>query len=192
MAEQARAEEVDVGRESEDHGLGQGPVESSAEPWRGLGPMPRPCSSWGRRSCRRDSRDERTVHPDALALGFAQEMHVATTGDEAAGRVLGVDPCLDGVAVLTSSCVEVKGSPAATRICCSTRSRPVTSSVTGCSTWSRVFISMKKKSSGSIGGDDELDRPDALVVDRPGDLDRGLAHGGSVRAPSAGPRASPQ
>ena len=35
------------------------------------------------------------------------------------------------------------GSPAATRICSSTRSRPVTSSVTGCSTCRRVFISRK-------------------------------------------------
>ena len=34
-------------------------------------------------------------------------------------------------------------SPAATRICSFTRSIPVTSSVTGCSTWMRVFISMK-------------------------------------------------
>ncbi len=35
------------------------------------------------------------------------------------------------------------GSPAAIRSWSATRSRPVTSSVTGCSTWSRVFISMK-------------------------------------------------
>src|SRR5262249_28032691 len=32
------------------------------------------------------------------------------------------------------------------RNCCSTRSMPVTSSVTGCSTWSRVFISRNTKS----------------------------------------------
>mmetsp|Transcript_19647 Transcript_19647/g.57321 ORF Transcript_19647/g.57321 Transcript_19647/m.57321 type:complete len:209 (+) Transcript_19647:1629-2255(+) len=37
-------------------------------------------------------------------------------------------------------------SPAAIRSCHSTRSSPVTSSVTGCSTWSRVFISQKKYS----------------------------------------------
>jgi hypothetical protein len=35
------------------------------------------------------------------------------------------------------------GSPAATRICSFTRSKLVTISVTGCSTWMRVFISMK-------------------------------------------------
>ena len=39
--------------------------------------------------------------------------------------------------------VKVSTSPAATRIICSTKSRPVMHSVTGCSTWSRVFISRK-------------------------------------------------
>ncbi len=34
-------------------------------------------------------------------------------------------------------------SPAAMRICSWTRSMPVTSSVTGCSTWMRAFTSMK-------------------------------------------------
>ena len=39
------------------------------------------------------------------------------------------------------------GSPAATRTCSRTRSSPVTTSVTVCSTWMRVFISRKKNSS---------------------------------------------
>ena len=43
----------------------------------------------------------------------------------------------------TSSWVKGSGSPAAIRIIHSTRSSPVTASVTGCSTWSRVFISRK-------------------------------------------------
>ena len=43
-----------------------------------------------------------------------------------------------------ASCVSGSGSPAATRSCHSTRSMPVSASVTGCSTCSRVFISMKK------------------------------------------------
>ena len=64
-------------------------------------------------------------------------------------------------------------SPAAIRSCCSTRSRPVTSSVTGCSTCSRVFISMKKNSSRPVGVDDELDRAGAGVADGLGRLDRG-------------------
>ena len=38
--------------------------------------------------------------------------------------------------------------PAATRNCSSTRSSPVIASVTGCSTCSRVFISMNQKRSG--------------------------------------------
>ena len=45
-----------------------------------------------------------------------------------------------------SSWASGAGSPAATRSCHSTRSVPVTSSVTGCSTWSRVFISMNQNS----------------------------------------------
>ncbi len=44
---------------------------------------------------------------------------------------------------VTSFWAKESGSPAATRICSLTRSRPVTSSVTPCSTWIRVFISMK-------------------------------------------------
>jgi hypothetical protein len=43
------------------------------------------------------------------------------------------------------SWVKASFSPAATRIICSTRSSPVIASVTGCSTWRRVFISRKKK-----------------------------------------------
>ncbi len=39
--------------------------------------------------------------------------------------------------------VKGSGSPAAIRICSFTRSMPVIISVTGCSTWIRVFISMK-------------------------------------------------
>ncbi len=47
-----------------------------------------------------------------------------------------------------SSCAIGSFSPAAMRTCSSTRSMPVTISVTGCSTCRRVFISMKKNSSG--------------------------------------------
>ena len=52
---------------------------------------------------------------------------------------------------------------------------PVTASVTGCSTWSRVFISMKKKLSGVSGlrrVGDELHRPRPLVADGRGGLHR--------------------
>ena len=59
--------------------------------------------------------------------------------------ILRVDPALDGVArgAGVPSPWKLSGSPAATRICSFTRSKLVTISVTGCSTWIRVFISMK-------------------------------------------------
>ena len=48
-----------------------------------------------------------------------------------------------GVEDETHRIVGTSFSPAATRIICSTKSRPVMSSVTGCSTCRRVFISRK-------------------------------------------------
>jgi hypothetical protein len=45
--------------------------------------------------------------------------------------------------IFRSPCAAGSGSPEATRNCHSTRSTPVIASVTGCSTCSRVFISMK-------------------------------------------------
>jgi hypothetical protein len=47
----------------------------------------------------------------------------------------------------TSSWRTASGSPPAIRNCSAIRSTPVIASVTGCSTWIRVFISMKKNSS---------------------------------------------
>ena len=43
----------------------------------------------------------------------------------------------------TSACASGSGAPPAISICARTRSKPLTSSVTGCSTWMRVFISRK-------------------------------------------------
>ena len=45
--------------------------------------------------------------------------------------------------IRTSSCRHARVSPAAIRICSLTKSKPVTNSVTGCSTCKRVFISRK-------------------------------------------------
>ena len=53
-----------------------------------------------------------------------------------------------GPASGTASCVSGSFSPAAIRNCHSTRSSPVIASVTGCSTCSRVFISMNQTPSG--------------------------------------------
>ena len=69
------------------------------------------------------------------------------------------------------------GRPSATASCSSTRSTPCTGSVTGCSTWSRVFISRKKNRS-RLGVVEELDGARA-------DGSR------SPRPPRAPPRASP-
>ena len=57
----------------------------------------------------------------------------------------------------------------------------MTISVTGCSTCRRVFISMKKNSSGSVGGHDELDGARADVVDAAGGVARGGADAGAGR-----------
>ena len=81
----------------------------------------------------------------ALSRGGAQVGEPAGGREEVARRVLGVDARLDGMAAdgELRPARSGSGSPAATRSCHSTRSRPVIISVTGCSTCSRVFISMK-------------------------------------------------
>ena len=83
------------------------------------------------------------IDAHAEAAGRVEVGDPAGRGGEGP-RVLGVDAALDGVALeATSSCVNERPRPAATRICSRTRSMPVTASVTGCSTCRRVFISMK-------------------------------------------------
>ena len=83
----------------------------------------------------------------------------------------------------TSSWRSDSGSPAATRICSRTRSTPVTSSVTVCSTWMRVFISRKKYSPSGARGGPRSSRPSgsrgARRVD--GDLPDPLAQLGRDR-----------
>ena len=68
-------------------------------------------------------------------------------------------------------------SPAAMRSCSSTRSSPVTASVTGCSTWIRPFSSRKKH---LVAVDEELGRSGALVSDRAANA---TARGREPRAP---------
>ena len=60
-------------------------------------------------------------------------------------RMLGVDAAFDRMAAIVTGPGRMSGSvrPAAMRICALTRSMPVMSSVTGCSTWMRAFTSMK-------------------------------------------------
>ena len=84
------------------------------------------------------------VHPDAVAGRPAQRLDAAGRRQEPVLRVLGVQPDLDRMTGRRHvGLANPSGSPAAIRSWSSTRSRPVTSSVTGCSTWSRVFISRK-------------------------------------------------
>ena len=75
----------------------------------------------------------------------AQRLDPTGRRQEPVLRVLGVEPDLDRVAGRGGrrACSNPSGSPAAIRSWSATRSRPVTSSVTGCSTWRRVFISRK-------------------------------------------------
>ena len=89
--------------------------------------------------------DHTRVDADARARRLAIEQQRSRLRQESVRRILGVDAALDRVAALR------RAPPASTaaarrprpRSCARTRSTPVTASVTGCSTCSRVFISRK-------------------------------------------------
>ena len=144
-----RLEEVDIVGEPDDLHLAERRHETPARPLAILAPD----DQLGQHGIVMD-RDlvagpDAGVDPDMSVRFRQREMHeTARRGQEIARRILGVDPGLDRMA----PCRDLglgrhgSGSPAATRSCHSTRSSPVTISVTGCSTWSRVFISMKKNS----------------------------------------------
>jgi hypothetical protein len=89
--------------------------------------------------------------------------------------ILRIDAGLDRAALevgrLTAG-IRPEGSSSASRIIHSTRSMPVTSSVTPCSTCRRVFTSRKKKSS-PVRVVDELDRSGGAVVHALSQLHRG-------------------
>ena len=83
------------------------------------------------------------VHADARPARGVEGGDLARGGQEVL-RVFGVDAALEGVAVkLDCPLVKDRGMPAAMRSCSLTISMPVIISVTGCSTCTRVFISMK-------------------------------------------------
>ena len=88
------------------------------------------------------------VQPDAGPGGRLPGGDGAGRGQEAAAGVLGVDPELDRVAARARVAVvpsaRAQGSPSAMRNISRTRSMPVTSSVTGCSTCRRVLTSRKE------------------------------------------------
>jgi len=89
-------------------------------------PPPRRCRS-GRPS--RSVRDSRRLRP-----GDGRKLRI---GSSALTRHSIACPWR-----VSSACETSRPSPAAIRICCLTRSTPVTISVIGCSTWSRAFTSL--------------------------------------------------
>ena len=112
---------------------------------------------------------------------------VPVDGRNPVRRVLGVHARLDGVAgrgarrpAARSAAPPRRSAPATRR---GRRRRPddTTASVTGCSTCRRVFISMKKNSSGRVGGHEELHGAGADVANGARHLARGLADAGAGR-----------
>ena len=80
---------------------------------------------------------------DARAARDAERVDDARRRHEGV-RIFRIDAALDRMAGERDvACLNESRSPAAMRICSLTMSTPVTISVTGCSTWSRVFASMK-------------------------------------------------
>ena len=79
------------------------------------------------------------------SVGNANALIVPALGRKPARGALGVEPHLDRGAARRGrlGAGATSGSPAATRSIHSTRSMPVTSSVTPCSTWRRVLTSRK-------------------------------------------------
>ena len=139
-----RPQEAGVGRQAEDHrlverrdqrppgGLAVGAVGDHLAEHRVVDGADAP------------ARSQRGVDADAVADRPRDEAGHAGLGQEPAEGVLGIDPRLDGVARDGDVVLGERQRVArAMSSCRSTRSRPVTSSVTGCSTWSRVFISRK-------------------------------------------------
>ena len=140
------AEERQVRRHALDLGLG--------ERGRELGRAPS-CARGGVRDQLREQRVVRRCRPRRPPRRPRRRGSTPAAGAARSGRPGGgtcADPRRRGAprprahAVTSCHLRSSSGSPRATRICCSTRSRPVTASVTGCSTWMRPFSSRKWKS----------------------------------------------
>jgi hypothetical protein len=86
----------------------------------------------------------RRIHAHAVAAGNIERRNLAGRRSELSG-MFGVDAALDGVAanLKLRGRMSLSRSPEAIRNCALTISTPVMASVIGCSTWMRVFISMK-------------------------------------------------
>ena len=95
--------------------------------------------------------------------------------EEAAGDVLGVDPALDRVTAEDDVLLARRRAarPPRSRTCSRTRSSPVTSSVTVCSTWiARVHLEEEVL---AVRVEQPFDRPGRAVPDGPRGLDRDRA-----------------
>ena len=92
---------------------------------------------------------------DADVVWPRDDLEATRRGQEARVGILGVDARLDRVALGRRRLAQAEGHegrPAAIRELVVDEVTPVTASVTGCSTWRRVFISRKKKSPASVTG----------------------------------------
>ena len=123
-------------------------AERPPHPGDGIGPVPPPGD---------DLAEQRVVVEGDLVAGLDAAIP-ADTGPRGSPQVLeatggGRNPLAASSLVIRHSMAQPRGTsgpagsrigrPAAIRSCSRTRSRPYTISVTGCSTWIRVFISRK-------------------------------------------------
>ena len=147
------AEEPDVGGHAEHGGGGQG----RGQPGQGRGPVGSPGDHLGQHGvvvgaddrARPQGRSRPGRAGRSVGLGQAPAPSRRRAGSRGRGPRRTPGPRPRGRARRRRPRRPTgSGSPAATRSCHSTRSSPSTASVTGCSTWRRVFISMKKNSSG--------------------------------------------
>ena len=125
---------------------------------------------------------QRAVHPDAGAGRLEQPEHGAGLRQEAAGRVLGVEPCLDGVPV-EGDVALVDRQPLPRR----DPDLLLDQVHAGDELGDRVLdlqpgVHLQEEEvARPVGVDDELDRAGAGVADGLGRLDRRPAHGGAHR-----------
>ena len=145
-----RGEQVDVGR----HALDPRRVERVDEGGDGRGAVRAVRDDLGQQRVveRRHRRaDARRRCPRGPSPGRSNAVTTPVEGRKPARGVLGDDPQLHRPARRAGRppARTRAARPAATRSCCSTRSRPVTASVTGCSTCRRALTSRKKNDPSS-------------------------------------------
>ena len=138
------AQEPDVGGEPEHGGLVERGHQRGDAPPRGRGRGRSPCPASGRTTCDTTWPLSSAASTRAL-VGPAHQRRPCrpAAGTRRRSPRRRPAPRWRGRSSRMSSWVIGSSSPEATSSWSSTRSTPVTSSVTGCSTWRRVFISRK-------------------------------------------------